>query len=415
MNKELAGKTVDSFKIVAELGRGAVWCLWRGRDDALDRDATIMVLTAEPAAEPDATARFSRESAAMIGVSHPNLMPVLSAGELGGRPYSMSDLPGSHTLEEMLEARGRIEIHEAVEIARQIADGLQHAHDRGVLHRGLRPADIMVNIIGKPRIANFGVTRPAAAAGRPGTTAPPVSDDADLADIAYLAPEQCRGDAVDARTDIYAAGAILYRMIAGVPPFESLSADTLIEKITTQTPPLLSDFRPGIADDLVSIVNKAMEFDPEERFATAQALAGALDRFNYKSFEATSVTRATRQIGAVPAVPSPPAAAGSARKGALPIEAMQHSPDSVAAMSESTYRIPSDSELAGRIIAAERALARRRMKRVAAWSAAVLILGLGAAAAYLQFAREPRAESGPVPAATGGAPENRISPSSEPD
>jgi hypothetical protein len=230
---------IGQYQIVREVGRGGMGVVYLARDTRLDRDVAIKALPVELASDPARLERFEREARTLASLSHPNLAGIHGVEEQDGAKYLILEYVGGETLADMLD-RGPLPVDDAVELAVQIAAGVEAAHDAGVIHRDLKPANIIITPDGKAKVLDFGLARTdeggQSSSGRldsPTMTSPqpqhsPTIAGAILGTAAYMSPEQARGRRVDKRTDIWSFGVVLYEMLVGASPFHGETASDSI-------------------------------------------------------------------------------------------------------------------------------------------------------------------------------------------
>ncbi len=260
---------IGRYKIKSELGRGGMATVYLAYDPSFDRDVALKVLPREMLYDPQFRARFEREIKTAAGLEHPAIVPVYDVGEDGGQPYFVMRLMTGGSLADMI-SKGRIEIEEAARIISRIAQGLYHAHRKGVIHRDLKPDNILFDDNGDPFISDFGVARLAESGGS-------LTGSGVIGTPAYMSPEQARGDEIDSRSDVYGLGVIIYQMLCGHQPY---SADTpmgvVVKHITEPVPEILNDV-PSLPAGMDSFIRNAMAKDKTRRYATAIELAKALN------------------------------------------------------------------------------------------------------------------------------------------
>ena len=218
-----AGTRLDSFEIVAPLGAGGMGEVYRARDVTLKRDVAIKVLPEYWSRDPERLHRFEQEAQATAALNHPNIVSIFHVGQYDGSPYIVTELLHGETLRERLR-RGPLRLREAIDVGGDIGRGLAAAHDAGIIHRDLKPENIFVTKDGHVKILDFGLAKlnPAKSASSDGSTASfqqQTSPGHVLGTVGYMSPEQVRGQAADARSDIFSAGAVLYEMVTGKPLF----------------------------------------------------------------------------------------------------------------------------------------------------------------------------------------------------
>ncbi len=297
------GSRLGEYEIVGVVGAGGMGEVYRARDHRLGRDVALKILPESLLDNQDRLVRFRREAQSAGALNHPNLLTVHELGLDGGRHYIVSELLEGVTLRERL-AGGPLAGRRAIEIGSQIAEGLAAAHERGIVHRDLKPENVFVTRDGRVKILDFGLAKPITPvverSGDSATVKKSLTDEGTvLGTVGYMSPEQVRGDAVDARSDIFALGAILYEMVSGRRAFHGTSSVDTMHAILHQDPPELSQTNPQILPALQRIVDHCLEKDPERRFQSARDLA-----FNLASLSGSSVeTVAPKMRGRIPAAP----------------------------------------------------------------------------------------------------------------
>lgn len=243
--------------------------VYKGYQQSLNRYVAIKVLRAELARDQEFVERFRREALAVADLSHPNILHVYDAGYDHGVYYIVMAYVDGGSLKELI-TRGPIEMEYAIAIAAQVADALHHAHQRGIIHRDVKPSNILISRDGRPLLTDFGIAKAlheSTGLTRTGTS---------IGTPEYMAPEQIQGQPVDARTDIYALGIVLYEMLAGWVPFSSTTPVATLYKQVNEPPPPLRQVNIGISAWLQDIVLKAMEKNPWDRYQKASEMAAAL-------------------------------------------------------------------------------------------------------------------------------------------
>lgn len=253
------------YRVERELGHGAMANVVLARDEELGRLVAVKLLDERFAADHEFRARFTREGRLAARLSHPNVVAVFDAGEADGRPYIVMEYVDGATLEELLRAEGPFAPDEVRVIAQQIAAGLEQAHSQGLVHRDLKPGNLIRRSDGTIKIADFGIAR-----GSHGTELTEAGTI--LGTAAYLAPEQAEGGRVTPRTDLYALGVVLYELLTGQRPWRVNSLADLGHRRTEPAPEL----PPHVPADLRRAIGRALEPDPADRPASAAELAGLL-------------------------------------------------------------------------------------------------------------------------------------------
>lgn len=269
------GQEIGHYRLERELGRGGLGVVYVALDTRLGRRVALKLLPVLRRTDPDARARFRREARAASSLDHPNICTVYEIGESdAGDPYIAMALVEGETLKDRI-ARGPIRTEEAVELTIQLVRGLAHAHERGLVHRDIKPGNLIVNRSGNVKIVDFGLAK--------GRDAPTLTrEGATPGTVIYMSPEQIRGGDVDARTDIWSVGVVLYEMITGQPPFRGDSDTARAHAILNHDPEPVTAVRAGVPIALEPILTKALEKDPERRYQHVDELPvdlrTALDR-----------------------------------------------------------------------------------------------------------------------------------------
>jgi serine/threonine protein kinase len=267
-----AGKLLGGYRIVRELGRGGMGVVYLAHDDALQRDVALKVLQPKLASDPEFGQRFIREARTAAKLEHPNVVPVYSAGRDGDVLFmAMRFVPG-RSLHELLQERGgRLPVREALEITRQAARGLGAAHAAALVHRDVKPQNLMVDEAGVVKVMDFGLMR--SWRDREGITEPGVF----YGTPEYASPEQCEGAELDGRADLYSLGAVLYEMLGGRRPHSGNTPMALFKKILEEPPAALRSLNAEVPPAVEAVVARMMAKRPEDRYASAADLERALD------------------------------------------------------------------------------------------------------------------------------------------
>ncbi len=258
------------YRLVELLGQGGMATVYRATDAQLGRDVAVKVLRPEYGRDPDFIARFRLEAQSVASLSSPNIVIVHDFGMDTAGPFIVMDLVPGEDLATVLRRGGALPPTQAARIASEVARALAAAHARGIVHRDIKPGNILLAHDGRVLVTDFGIARALAEAQMtlPGTT---------MGSVQYMSPEQARGEPATERSDIYALGVVLFEMLAGRRPFEGDSAAAIAVARLTPPVPMPSTYRAGIPPVLEAICRKAMAIDPAERFQTATAMAAALD------------------------------------------------------------------------------------------------------------------------------------------
>ncbi|MEI8212552.1 MAG: protein kinase [Planctomycetota bacterium] len=262
---------IGLFEAKAILGRGGMGTVYKAIDPALGRTVAIKVLRPELASIGSARQRFRLEAKAMASIAHPHVVPIYAVDDHRGLPYlAMEYVPGG-TLEARLQQHGPLEFLSILRIAQQIASALEAAHECGLVHRDIKPGNILLDRgVDRVRVTDFGLVR--------------VSDDASMTRSGliagtpqYMAPEQVRGEPCDGRTDLFALGCVMYALLVGHPPFRADSPYAAMQRIVHDQPRPLRTFRADAPDWLVALVDRLLSKNPEHRFASASEVAHILE------------------------------------------------------------------------------------------------------------------------------------------
>ncbi len=286
------------YDIQAAIGAGGMGEVYSARDARLGRDVAIKILPASFSSDPDRLRRFAQEARAAAALSHPNILSIFDIGDERGAPYVVSELLEGETLRDRLRG-GALSSRKAIEYGQQIARGLAAAHEKGIVHRDLKPENIFVTTDGRVKILDFGLaklTRPEESDGSGATVTQHIATDAGtvMGTVGYMSPEQVRGKSADARSDIFAFGAILYEMLSGKRAFHGDSPADTMSAILKEEPPELTETNRNVSPALERIVRHCLEKNPAERFQSARDVA-----FNLEAL--TDITSSSR--GGVTAIP----------------------------------------------------------------------------------------------------------------
>ncbi|MGE5176986.1 MAG: protein kinase domain-containing protein [Hyphomicrobiales bacterium] len=298
------GTALGPYKITGTLGAGGMGEVYRARDERLGRDVAVKVLPAAFASDADRLRRFENEARAAAKLNHPNILQIYDIGRHEGHPYLVTELLEGETLRERLLS-GPLSARRAIEFGTDVAQGLAAAHDEGIVHRDLKPENLFLTRDGRVKILDFGLAKLSQAEGAGDETvanAATVGGDTDpgmvMGTVGYMSPEQVRGQAADARSDIFAFGAVLFETIAGARPFRGGTNADVMSAILTKDPPDLTTIAEEVPPVLDRIIRRCLEKLPARRFRSAQDLAFSLEAISTATSRSGSGAAAAVEGGA---------------------------------------------------------------------------------------------------------------------
>lgn len=267
----LTGRIINGYLVQEEIGRGGMGVVFKAQQLSVDRAVALKFLSARVADDERVIARFMREAKAAGKLAHPNVVSVYDAGFAEGLHYIAMELVDGSSVRQKIKDNGPLSEDDALSIGAQMAEALRFAHDRGVLHRDVKPDNFLIDRRGHVRLADLGLAR---FVGNPDITEL-TQDGTTLGTPQYMSPEQCKGVGVDARSDLYSLGASLYLMVTGKAPFDGGGPGAVIAKVLTEKPPPIREVNPALSPAFVWLVETLMAKDPKSRFANAgEALRG---------------------------------------------------------------------------------------------------------------------------------------------
>jgi predicted Ser/Thr protein kinase/TolB-like protein len=256
----MIGKTISHYRIIEKLGEGGMGEVYLAEDTKLRRTVALKFLPSEYTSEPELKARFMREAQAAAALNHPNIITVHEVAEHEGRLYIAMEYVEGESLKDLVSKKG-LTIGEVLDMALQICDGLAVAHQAGIIHRDIKPQNILVGKDGRVRICDFGLAKlkDVTQLTQTGST---------LGTVAYMSPEQAQGQEVDHRSDIFSLGVVLYEVITGQLPFKGEHEAAVIHSIINDTPEPLARYKADVPERLQTIADKALKKDPANRYQT---------------------------------------------------------------------------------------------------------------------------------------------------
>ncbi len=371
-----SGRVVGGrYELLDRIGRGGMAEVFRAFDRVLERRVAVKVLTVDGAEDETLFDRFRREARTAASLTHPNVVSVYDTGIDDDVHYIVMELVEGPSLVDVLRREGPLEVPRALEVIRPVANALAAAHAQGLVHRDVKPGNILFDRTGNPKISDFGIARVVSAA---------TQTSAVYGSALYMAPEQARGATVDGRADIYALGCVLYEMLTGHPPFVGDAALAVVYQHLNASPEPPSRLRPNIPTVLDAIVLRALAKDPAERYPQMDDFRGDLERFAAGLPPLTAAgpdLERTRRLGG----PAETAVLGGMAAGADPTALIR--PPSVVTHEEEVLAPPP-----------------QRSQAVAWIIMAVVVLILAALATYLVFALTRAEEPPPLPVPPPPAP-----------
>lgn len=278
----MIGSAVARYEIVTRLGRGGMGVVYKARDRVLGRFVALKFLPGTYAPTPHALDRFQSEARAASALNHPNICTIYDIGDYRGQPYLVMECLTGATLSQLIDGKA-MESERIVSYGLQIADALQAAHDRGIVHRDLKPANIFITGTDQVKILDFGLAKRLDAGDLEDSSASTLpamtGTGAVVGTIAYMSPEQARGEALDHRSDVFSLGVVFYEMSTGRPPFAGDAVAVIFDEILNRAPAPITELNPAVPAELAEVFMKMLEKDPALRHQEMRQVGADLSRF----------------------------------------------------------------------------------------------------------------------------------------
>ena len=260
--------TIGRYQIIELVGRGGMGVLYRARDPVLERDVALKMMHVDFTLDATARERFQREAKAVARLQHRNVVTIHELGEVDGTPYIVMEFLSGRDLDALLKGEVELSIVQKIDIAAQLCEGLAYAHDQGIIHRDIKPGNVRVLEDGIVKILDFGIAKFAMSSVTQSGTV--------MGTPSYMAPEQIMGQPLDGRADLFAVGVLLYELFTGAKPFSGDSPTAVVYQIMHVEPPSVREKVPDLPDAIEEIIARALQKDPNDRYARAAEMASDL-------------------------------------------------------------------------------------------------------------------------------------------